>query len=592
MKAGFWLVTFPPAADVGNCQVLQTALSMAREPPLQGIPSVAIEIIQFEPSFWSVLVSAADSADLPRRLHCVSGFSNHPGWCNEAARFGLPVIDADIELVGTTLTITADAYAPRADGKESSPKPIELMRISNLTTAAGSLTTATSGVQQVSSLDDLVYRQLVATPDLARPDTLLIGRSVDSRPSRSSVERAKYPEIRVSFEDKVLYPDLFRLAPEKTVAAQTVWTGESEDWYARPMGPPERFNRSSVFGSPSFVFEGIEIVGFRTEVQDRAALSELVKQLNFHREKSGAGTVDDKGPIDFRYRAATATVVIELLRYGKMRARDPQPPFEADDFMSQHELLVRILVGRVDDDTSQAREAAIFVPAIFVDNPWSKAVGRCLQGFPKLLVEVVAGTVPVDMNGCAKTGAREPLPFHGVTQVRLIDRTGANSQSAPLLTLDCPDAVDGSAGQFFPPPSLPLLSTALLRRAPFEQFDFDDPEFRRGFAKEVLTDGFCRFRSVQVSPVSPVDEIRSLPKAWIMGSGELRNVEVAFPTGVATLKLEVPPSEPKSWTLLVNALGESQLPGAMSGGQTLAFPTGDWYRVRCSMELTVDDALE
>jgi hypothetical protein len=387
----------------------------------------------------------------------------------------------------------------------------------------------------------------------------------------------------VSFENQVLYPDLARLVPQDPVPAHSLWVGEveKEGWKQTDSKPRGRFSRSSVFGSPSFVFDGIELVGFRTDLPARDTLSSLVEPLNFHLKKTGAvSTAGDDGPIDFKYCAATATVVIELLRYGKMRTDNPEPPFGKADFMSQHELLVRVLVGRVDDDTSQARDAAMFVPAIFVDNPWSKAVGRCLQGFPKMLAEFVAGTVPLDMNGRAKTGAHEPVPLHAVTEVRLVGRPGANSQPAPILTFDCPDAIDGSAGQFFPPPSLPLLSTALFRRAPFEQFDFEDEEFRRSFAKVVLTDGFHQFRSVQASPVAPIDEIRSLPKAWITGLCKVTNVQVAFPAGVATLTLDAPASAPSPWKLLRDTLGGS-----------LAFPTGDWYRVRCSMKLRIDDAL-
>ena len=59
------------------------------------------------------------------------------------------------------------------------------------------------------------------------------------------------------------------------------------------------------------------------------------------------------------------------------------PPVGREDYQSQHELIVRLLVGRVDDDTAQARAPAVYVPAIFVDNPWSKMLGRDLQGFDK-----------------------------------------------------------------------------------------------------------------------------------------------------------------------------------------------------------------
>jgi hypothetical protein len=574
----FWLLTFPASADVENCRVLQTALSIANEPPFQqATAAIAVEIIQCESSCWSVFVSLTDSADSPRRLRCILAFSNDPAWCNAAAQFGLSVIDADIELVGRALTVTADAYALRASGEGASPKPTELMRVSYLPMPAEP---QGAGSSSSSSLG-LVYQQRAATPDLARPDSVLVGRSVDSGPNRSAVRQVNSPGIQVFFEDKVLYPDLFRLAPQRPVAAHKLWVGDVKGWYPGAMGPVERFHRSSVFGSPSFVFDELELVGFRTEVPSGDTLSTLVELLNFHLAPTGAVPMaGGSGPIDFRYCAATATVVIELLRYGKMRARSPQPPFEAADFMSQHELLVRVLVGRVDDDTSQARDPAIFVPAIFVDNPWSKAIGRCLQGFPKMLAEFASGTAPLDMTGHAKTGAGELVPLHAVTNVRLVDRPGATSLPAAFLTLDCPDASDGSADQFFPPPALPLLSTALLRRAPFEQFDFQDEEFRRSFAKGVLTDGFHRFRSVQVSPI---DEIGNLPKAWITGRGEVTNVKVAFPVGVATLTLAVPPSSPQPWKLLCDVLGN---------GQSLAFPTGDWYRLRCSMQLAVDDALE
>ena len=60
------------------------------------------------------------------------------------------------------------------------------------------------------------------------------------------------------------------------------------------------------------------------------------------------------------------------------------------DYQSQRELVVRILVGRVDDDTAQARDAATYVPAIFVDNPWSKTIGRDLQGFAKCMANFCA----------------------------------------------------------------------------------------------------------------------------------------------------------------------------------------------------------
>ena len=59
-----------------------------------------------------------------------------------------------------------------------------------------------------------------------------------------------------------------------------------------------------------------------------------------------------------------------------------------------------MLVGRVDDDTGQAHDPATYVPVLFVDNPWSKALGREVQGLTRGQTEtgrrVPPARVPVD----------------------------------------------------------------------------------------------------------------------------------------------------------------------------------------------------
>jgi hypothetical protein len=585
MNERFWFMTFRPSAGIADCHLVQTALSIVDEPAPSS--AIAVEIIGSDSSCWSVFVSTADSTDDPRVLHCLFGLSNDPIRCNDEARFGLPLIDAQITFDGDELIVTADVYTPRADGAPSTPEPRWLMRIANLQEAATN--------RHASASLGARYRQLVATPDVARPNRELVGQFVDSTPTRNDIRRVEPSGVAVSFNSDVLYPDLFRLSTASAVSPVNVWMGEAGTWYPIPTmasslyseassrsaaRPLKRIDRSSVFGSPSFLFEDLEIVGFRTDLPAREHVHTLIQALNFHLEE---------GQSDFRYREATATVVIELLRYGKMRTRNPGPPFEADDFMSQHELLARVLVGRVDDDTSQARDAAMFVPAIFVDNPWSKVVGRRLQGFPKELVEFRAAGVALDMTGRAKTGERELVPLHAVSEVHLVAGPSSH-QPTQILSMSCPDDIDGSASQFFTPPPLSLLATTLFRRAPFDQFDFfgefdgqEAVEFRRSFARGVLADGFSGYRSVQVAPVDelPVGGM-ALPKAWITGRCTLDNLEVAFPTGVATLRLEDPPAAPLPWKRLRAALG---------GAGLVSFPTGDWYRLRCSMELEIDDAL-
>jgi hypothetical protein len=240
--------------------------------------------------------------------------------------------------------------------------------------------------------------------------------------------------------------------------------------------------------------------------------------------------------------------------------------------MSQHELLVRILVGRVDDDTAEARDPSLFVPAIFVDNPWSKALGRRLQGFPKQLAEFRSDDEPLDMRGHDRHG--ETIPIEEITAVHLVDRVGGRA-FPPLLTVTCPTVAEPSDYIAVLPS---IIAGTAFRRSPFQQFDFRDAEFRRSFARELMSEQFRSRRSVQVSPVDSIE----LPRAWITGRIELDRVAVAFPSGVATLSLDSEGAS-EEWTALCGALRSRSMP--------LGFPTGDWYRVKCSMTLAVDDAL-
>ena len=439
------------------------------------------------------------------------------------------------------------------------------------------------------------------TPDLARPDSEIVGRLLHVAPERMPTCAPNVGVTYVTCNPDVLYPDLTSLVDGRA-AATCVCDGRAGDWrdssaaprVRRRAGAPQRLPRNSAFGAlqrlprnsafgaPSFLFERVEIVGFRTELAAKGGrpardlLRDLIAPLNFHIAAANASGE----PADFRYEAASATIVIELLRYGVMRTRNVRPPFRPDDFMSQHELIARILVGRVDDDTSQGREAATFVPAIFVDNPWSKAVGRLLQGFPKVLASFCTPDGPLDMDGCLRGGSRTPEPLHRVNEVHLVERPDRRSADTMLLdsrTRAATMAPVASSGRRRPCPSWRArcsggrhgsssISTKLSSGDPSPA-----TSWRGG---STVTDR---------SEISPVDDRMNLPKVWISGRLNLFDVEVAFPTGVATLQMNVPPSASRAWKSLCQALG--------GYGEALGFPTGDWYRLKCSMELDVDDAL-
>ena len=119
---------------------------------------------------------------------------------------------------------------------------------------------------------------------------------------------------------------------------------------------------------------------------------------------------------------------------------------------------------------------------------------------------------------------------------------------------------------------------------PWAQSDFKLPEFRRSFAHAVVGDGFLYFSSIQAVPV----DSRDLPGAWITGHFSLSDCEVAFPAGIATLAFtapdKLPPGDdvPEAWRTLCGLLHK----------QPIALPTGEWYRLKCSMDFQVDDLLD
>ena len=161
------------------------------------------------------------------------------------------------------------------------------------------------------------------------------------------------------------------------------------------------FDRADYFVGSAFRFEEVEVLGFRIDL-DRQGIETVEESLEMEPDHRRTERIDDileemieplnfhHGPrhvSHFRYRPATRTVSLELLRYGRMRLKKEWQDITVDDFQSQHELLIRVLVGRVDDDTGQAHDPATYVPALFVDNPWSKALGREVQGFDKRLAD-------------------------------------------------------------------------------------------------------------------------------------------------------------------------------------------------------------
>ncbi|MBV8340492.1 MAG: hypothetical protein JO343_11145 [Candidatus Eremiobacteraeota bacterium] len=354
-----------------------------------------------------------------------------------------------------------------------------------------------------------------------------------------------------------------------------------------------------MFGAAAFRFEDVEVLGFRIDLNQHGsdveeALTKLIEPLNFHLTP-GADTAGWAGAVsDFKYCPATCTIMLELLRYGQMKPRKPVPPLTLHDYESQHELLVRILVGRVDDDTAQARNPATFVPAVFVDNPWSKALGRDTLGYDKRMAMFCVmhkGTLSPLRSDGRLSADEEPEPLGSIKEIHLSTITGKDPAGETLLLkLDCPyqDFDDWATFDEIDPD----LAWGAFPLAPirWQQSDFDKREFRRSFALSVTTKTFKGFDSIQASPIGERRLHEEMPgqKTWITSRFAIDDgAQIARPSGIVELTLCANQAAPEAWCeILCKMLGIA--PGE-SG--TISLPSGSWYRMRCSMDLTVDDGL-
>jgi hypothetical protein len=595
----FWLATF--AVDIAT-------ESSAVGPILNaGSPNLAMEVLR-DKDEWAVLFSSVDNLSKPTWLTCLIGFTNMAKPCNVWLDRGFPLVDAIFTHNKNGLSVVS----PLFQSGQVMHYETELFALSGINFDAP--LPARSSTDKKETLKP-TYRQHLQTPDGAQPDVLVAREPVTWAPTRRNVRELSKREAAQMRLDFGTSPSRCpSLAPLETgvIKPTAVWTGEiavpktAEDPSGRLLKPSKV---AHAFGVPAFRFEDVEVIGFRLNLSELGSdvqrnLAELIEPLNFHlAEDTGEGSDRWRGARpDFRFRAATHTLVIELLRYGRMKARVPSPPLGRDDSQSQHELVVRLLVGRVDDDSSQAREPAVYVPAIFVDNPWSKVLGRDAIGFDKRMVDFFVrrdgqherllpdGRLPRLRTPRKPLDEWKPEPLGDIRQVKLVERTGAGN-GRPLLDLEyfSNDHTDPSA---FQPIDLDLaFGSSVLAGTRWRQSDFDEGEFRRSFASLSIADSVRRFRSIQVAPVSTRGALR---QAWITGTFEVdADVRAALPTGIATLTLHAAepdtnnpsrPSAPGSWNLLCQMLG--------NGKQAkVTVTTGGWYRLLCSMDLTIDDGL-
>ena len=583
--AKFWLATFQFESPLESSVAPSPAVPLA----VPGAKAWAIEVIEAE-SEYAVLFSTVDDAAAPNEFVCRIGFANASKPCALWGDRGFPLIDAVITLQDNRLRIRAPGFlAPPAMEYEA-----DLVAITDMTPVGGAKSSP-------AALDQATYEQTLRAPDAIFPATRIAAKSVTWLPKRNNVE--EFPDIPVIFElAPSRYPSLtpFKNGPAKPTA---IWSGDVDlpKWPpALPPGPVKSMDRADTFGVAAFRFEDVEVLGFRVDLRrlgrdDDERLAALIDPLNFHLNPHQFSRATRSAVSDFRYRPASQTVMVELLRYGKMKLQETSPPLDVDDFQSQHELLARILVGRVDDDTAQARDPATFVPTIFVDNSWSKSLARSVQGFDKRMADFCIsenGTrKPLRPDGRLMKDDSEPRPLGSITEIVLASASGRTADGRKLLELDCPYRSMDDWDAFEKIDLRVALGPLSIFPVGWGQTDFGEAEYSRSFARSVASKTFKGIGSIQTSPIgaSPLKETLRKETTWITGTMTYDHdaVRVVRPHGAVGLTFHALPSAPRAWKDLCKLLGAEQ-------GQKvdISLPMGNWYRMRCSMNLKIHNGFE
>ncbi|HTQ03394.1 MAG TPA: acetoacetate decarboxylase family protein [Polyangiaceae bacterium] len=172
--------------------------------------------------------------------------------------------------------------------------------------------------------------------------------------------------------------------------------------------PPFRFRSGDPQFAPEYDFRGVSLTGFIIPAARSELRSLIDEQLNApYRDRS------------YVYEPVSSDVIVEYIDYGSMVAAHPPPHLTIDDSAGQHELVFRVLVGRVDRGSRIAKKPAMFCPFVFVDSTWSLISGREIMGYPKELGHFARRMEDGELAAC---------------RVKSRDRSGALTE---VLTIDC-----------------------------------------------------------------------------------------------------------------------------------------------------------
>jgi hypothetical protein len=595
-------------------------------------------------------------------LHCRIGFATKPALCDAMGARGFICIEARINLEGSVLKVNAAAFVP--DQREI-VYDHQWLKVTGVAFEAG----------EPGEPPPRSYQQVLSSPDLVLP-----AQNVRMVTALWSLDRQQVSSPATAGCAIEIAELRWPKTPPATVGPDAVWTGtivrskDKDIWGDADKELPRREARPVEFSSYRSSFRAVEVLGARLEVprydarrkfednvtrqsQQELEFYGLIAPLNFHlppdakkqREEEEEAQPEGSRP-DFYYRPATSGLTIELLRYGRMSVAEPVGGMEPDDIQSQHELLVRVVVGRVDEDACQAQEVTTFVPALFVDNTWSKHLGRQYMGLDKRLAHFCTkeGEELVPLSPEDACDRRDSPALWRIAEIRLANellpplpaepkavgeddteeekakkneeeaafaqtkaaRSALLEKSPLLLTIECDrDMIDGW-DDFRAVPTDAVLRNSPLAARRWRQEDFEEAEVRRDFARAAGQGSAGSFLGTQSTPLPAArkktndgkwtlvtddgQEDRRAAQTWVSGRYSMTgSAMMARPRGKIQVTMYRVRNDPvEAWERLCDLFEVRSASGDDPGSRTFTLGPGSWYRLQYDMELAMQDGVD
>jgi hypothetical protein len=384
---------------------------------------------------------------------------------------------------------------------------------------------------------------------------------------------------------------------------------------------------------PPYSFENIVASGFKF-AGDIDKLQALVDAM--------LNTNPDRGEPrqNFKYRVASNEVVVEYLEYGRMRSTATENNARRDeDYTSQFELVVRLIVGKTEEDSATASDPVVFCPFLFVDNWASMISGREVLGLWKRMAafspgrgDKLAADIRDRLWGEEREERRSAPGLPSKVERIVRPAIGGAGDSAGRIDACLVPKFDSKQTDFAIKIEHDLNAERQALRAsrfakrrtggilPWDQTDLGRPEFRRRFARDWLRvsgDEFDNLQRAWLPRPYLVGDLQAPPyRGWIRTRYRIRNFRLSQPSKEARLSLGsfkdeelahllsscggganqiiakmLDAKHPGTIDLARLLLPESALPkpGPKPVPFELLIPSSDWYLARGDFDVKVID---